>query len=730
MADEIKFRSLISTETGVGATTGRQTAEFFNSNFKITKENLEAIWKILETMVGSLNLEGIRIVESMNAEDPSISDGFYLEYTCNPDLTVDADYKPLNMRWKDLIGSPYLNNELAQILDSKTDNIDFIPIANQVNINTANIVDHGERIIVLENNDVKHDKELEDLRNTADDLATTLSFKADVYRGIATVVNGNRGTDYSFGDIIEAYPTGSGLFLLVLGVNADGGVTAAQLATGAGSVDGGLFIIKDAGDGYQSGDVVRAINPVLVSGGSGYAKNDIVLNSLDGQYYKILDIDGSGRATWVAPTKITVESTTGSGLQVDASSTDGGQYATVIEVGASGEILGLTKAEGDIGLVSLGSGANVYFTTGSGAQMIFGGYNTIMLRYNEEIPVVPTDPPLGMIWSIAGGSAGTWHSFLENIPFSNLILIKQVVDYSYNTLEMTSPQKDDLFPFAYGYVAGDIVTLDGITGLEVEIQAVDGNGTPIAFNPVTFNSSMVLSGTYNTTCTTNMGAIGLRFIVRSTPKTTNVEFNSYIDDLLRAVRGEWSSDVEAFTYEITKELGTKATKEELSNHVQNYDNPHQVTKEQIGLDAVDNTSDLDKPISTAQAAEFRKLDTQLKYIPRVSALSRHAYDNLDPLNVYDARTFYFVSRSNPPYDIAFVTYMRGADYVIGDTFTVIGQPYTGIVDAVDGAGGITAFTINLLPTEVDIDQSGLYSTITSGVGTGFVIEIVCNVIGG
>ena len=39
--------------------------------------------------------------------------------------------------------------------------------------------------------------------------------------------------------------------------------------------------------------------------------------------------------------------------------------------------------------------------------------------------------------------------------------------------------------------------------------------------------------------------------------------------------------------------------DELVGHVTDYNNPHQVTAEQVGLGNVDNTSDLDKPISTA-----------------------------------------------------------------------------------------------------------------------------------
>lgn len=40
----------------------------------------------------------------------------------------------------------------------------------------------------------------------------------------------------------------------------------------------------------------------------------------------------------------------------------------------------------------------------------------------------------------------------------------------------------------------------------------------------------------------------------------------------------------------------------IQEHIENLANPHQVTKAQVGLSEVDNTSDMDKPVSTAQAA--------------------------------------------------------------------------------------------------------------------------------
>lgn len=53
----------------------------------------------------------------------------------------------------------------------------------------------------------------------------------------------------------------------------------------------------------------------------------------------------------------------------------------------------------------------------------------------------------------------------------------------------------------------------------------------------------------------------------------------------------------------------------LSRHTSDYENPHHVTKAQVGLDNVDNTADINKPISTAtQNALNLKADAN-KYLP-------------------------------------------------------------------------------------------------------------------
>lgn len=68
----------------------------------------------------------------------------------------------------------------------------------------------------------------------------------------------------------------------------------------------------------------------------------------------------------------------------------------------------------------------------------------------------------------------------------------------------------------------------------------------------------------------------------------------------------------------------KALEDKTNAHIANTDNPHQVTKEQIGLSNVDNTADIDKPISTATQSA---IDTVKEEI------NTHISNNNNPHNV-------------------------------------------------------------------------------------------------
>ena len=81
-------------------------------------------------------------------------------------------------------------------------------------------------------------------------------------------------------------------------------------------------------------------------------------------------------------------------------------------------------------------------------------------------------------------------------------------------------------------------------------------------------------------------------------------------------------------------VNTKANQADFSAHINNYNNPHQVTKAQVGLGNVDNTSDLNKPISTAtqlalNGKQNNLTPAQLNAVNSgVTAEKVEAYDNI------------------------------------------------------------------------------------------------------
>ena len=63
--------------------------------------------------------------------------------------------------------------------------------------------------------------------------------------------------------------------------------------------------------------------------------------------------------------------------------------------------------------------------------------------------------------------------------------------------------------------------------------------------------------------------------------------------------------------ELARENADTALNTKIDNHIADKENPHQVTKAQVGLGNVDNTADIDKPISTAVSAEFDAVEAKI-----------------------------------------------------------------------------------------------------------------------
>lgn len=96
---------------------------------------------------------------------------------------------------------------------------------------------------------------------------------------------------------------------------------------------------------------------------------------------------------------------------------------------------------------------------------------------------------------------------------------------------------------------------------------------------------------------------------------------SAIGDAFKAIKGteNWNDEAP------TTLTGAK-------NHMDDEDNPHGVTKAQVGLGNADNTSDVDKPVSTAQAAAIEEAQAALQ-----DDISAHAERTNNPHKVTKAQ---------------------------------------------------------------------------------------------
>lgn len=113
--------------------------------------------------------------------------------------------------------------------------------------------------------------------------------------------------------------------------------------------------------------------------------------------------------------------------------------------------------------------------------------------------------------------------------------------------------------------------------------------------------------------------------------------------------GQYISEVDLTPYlKIVDAQSTYATKTELTAHTGNTSNPHNVTKAQVGLGNVDNTSDANKPVSTAQQAAINAVDNKTAVYTVVPELTA---DYTIPANATTREYIYEISIGATTYNV-------------------------------------------------------------------------------
>ena len=90
-------------------------------------------------------------------------------------------------------------------------------------------------------------------------------------------------------------------------------------------------------------------------------------------------------------------------------------------------------------------------------------------------------------------------------------------------------------------------------------------------------------------------------------KQLNVWINNHVAEVNKKFQDVWA----AINKKLDKE-DYENDKDNFNAHIRNYDNPHRVTAAQVGLGNVDNTADMDKPVSRPQKEYIDALENRVK----------------------------------------------------------------------------------------------------------------------
>lgn len=639
---QINFRSLISTQSGVGATTGKETAQFFNENFKITKENLEAIWSILETVVSSSNIEGIRINPVQDPENPDNILYTLFEYNIDGDFE-NGSWFPIQVLFENLVGDIQQNPQLKQMFDSLTPLSRFIPVESQVGINTSAISQNTSNIEDLQESDINQDKQISELQKTTKQHDETLRTKANQVLEMFDIVA--KGSGYKVGTTIMDQT--SNYILEIEAVDANGGVLSVLLS-------------------QDEEAIPYYIN--VVNGGQGYSIGDII-------------------------------------------ATDNAAYnALVTLVDANGAILNADLTVDEV-TETFGQNANLTLNSGTGALVSVTTYPTIYLQ-------VVSEAGKNRIQYYINGDLTTPYDFVAYPKFMNIQEIVSEETDTYYSLSYSADSEN-----AMGYEVGDTFNIDGTpyTGQITDISTIPYTIT----TDIPFTVTDDMEGDYTTTATSGTG-VGLHVTVKSTfhpQTTTNTEFNTYMENHDLYIIDLINAAVAEAVYNLTAMINKKVDQVDFDTHLNDFSNPHHVTKEQVGLGNVDNTSDMDKPISSAVQTELNDIKSDFANIKKIQIISTKYYDYLASIGELDSNVLYNVGNYNTTYvneselDETAIT----STYASGDRLAINGTDWQVII--LDATVTPMTYTDNISDfTEFDI--SGTYSlTPITGSGAGLQLKV-------
>lgn len=174
-------------------------------------------------------------------------------------------------------------------------------------------------------------------------------------------------------------------------------------------------------------------------------------------------------------------------------------------------------------------------------------------------------------------------------------------------------------------------------------------------------------------------------------------------------------DLDDLQDQITTNKGT------MDSHIANTSNPHQVTKAQVGLGNVDNTSDLDKPISTATETA---LDTKATPADITTAVSTHNSSNTAHSNQFAPITSVIPSTATASNKLADQNFVNSS--IATNTANFIGT-FNSVADLENYSGTVTnndyAFVVGTDSAGNTVYDRYKYTTSTTPASWIFEYEL-------
>lgn len=97
------------------------------------------------------------------------------------------------------------------------------------------------------------------------------------------------------------------------------------------------------------------------------------------------------------------------------------------------------------------------------------------------------------------------------------------------------------------------------------------------------------------------------------------EYETSLSSAWNTYRNSLNGAIQQFTSTVMNAVNDKADAQTVNSHVQRSDNPHNVTKSQVGLGNVDNTSDMSKPVSNLQRQAIETAKSEVRQAVNLEA---------------------------------------------------------------------------------------------------------------